>query len=136
MDSAWKVHQHAEEAWPSTPEHARRREVEVMREAQQRLRRPSREEALEAAVRDLAARLEAEEARNRRPAVSPSPIEQWRRANADALRQRAGQVVAIHPTRGIVAEGASLSEVAQAVRALGLTKETVIERVRRVASRQ
>lgn len=65
----------------------------------------------------------------------PSPMERWRRTNAHLLRDHAGRVVAIHPEHGIVASGATLQDVAEQVRAVGVTGVT-FEKVRPVASRQ
>lgn len=69
------------------------------------------------------------------PRLKETPIQKWRNEHRDELRARAGKTVAIHAERGIVAEG-QLLEVINRVRELGLTEETLIEKLRPIMSRK
>lgn len=135
MERTWKIPGEAPQAWDLKPTDALRN---ALREADRS--RPSREARLEELVMDLVqtVRLQAAEIEALKSSSAPrkeSPIERWRREHWAELRARAGKTVAIHPERGIVAEG-TLSSVLEQVRALGLAREAVIEKVRPVATRQ
>lgn len=59
-------------------------------------------------------------------------IEAWRRANIDEIRRHAGKSIAIHPTLGILFSDDDVLKVIEQVRASGMMRDIVIERVRRV----
>lgn len=100
---------------------------------------PPREGQLERVVSQLAAIVQHQAQRIREleraalPRPSETSIQRWRVEHPGELRARAGKTVAIHAVNGIVAEG-RLLDVINRVRELGLTKETLIEKIRPVVS--